>query len=256
MITRFTLNLATAALPNMVFDPNGTAGDTVAKDFTVDTNPGVGAVGRGLSGPRGTGGYDTLAVTFTDFGPQKTFKFSIDIDPLSARGLPTPGPGELGSVSGLELSGATVTVQFSDGTQQTLPLYRGPGATLGGGRTVLRVGAPGAPSISLLPVSGKGTPSQTVRVSGPVGAKVSLLALEAAQFKGNNGYVFASNEANSVVKVTEQDAVVTSTGYIDLKVSTSPSTKVAPTFLYLTAVVRDASGQPGAVSNVIVVSTK
>jgi hypothetical protein len=103
-ITRLRLDLSTALLPDLVFDPTGAAGDLVAKCFTAD----AGAAQTGLvppvdpcvtpfGGPH-DGGYDDLTIDFTGFGPNETFTFSVDVDPTTIRGATAPGPGEAGSV--------------------------------------------------------------------------------------------------------------------------------------------------------------
>jgi hypothetical protein len=114
-------------LPDLVFDPDGAGGDTLGKGFTVDSNPGVGTIGHSFTGSH-DGGFDVLNATFTDFGPGETLTFSADIDPTSIKGSSPPGPGEAGSVSGLEMAAALVTVTYEDGSAQTGRLYRSPGS--------------------------------------------------------------------------------------------------------------------------------
>jgi len=111
-ITRVRIDLTTALFPDLVYDPNGTAGDTVAKCFTADGSSGnVGLVAPAdpcatpFGGPH-DGGYDTLQIDFDSFSASRTFQFSVDVDPTTIKGAAAPGPNESGSVSGLELIGA------------------------------------------------------------------------------------------------------------------------------------------------------
>ncbi|MBD0360562.1 MAG: hypothetical protein ICV56_07625, partial [Nitrososphaeraceae archaeon] len=41
-INKVVIDLSTSILPDLVFDPSGTAGDLVAKNFTVDSEGGTG----------------------------------------------------------------------------------------------------------------------------------------------------------------------------------------------------------------------
>jgi hypothetical protein len=227
-IASVRLDLSTSLLPDVVFDPSGAAGDTLGKGFTVDGNPGVGTIGHAFAGAH-DGGFDALNATFTDFGPGETLTFSADIDPTSIRGSGPPGPGESGSVSGLELTGATVTVTYEDGTSEAGRLFRSPGSL---GESRLRLDGTGRPVPSLA-VLGVGptpvtvtNPAQTVRVTGPAGASVRLLAVEAALFTDGlpgGGFDIDPYEANSVVVVNEHAVVIGPAGSVDIPVTLSRS---------------------------------
>ena len=93
------LDLTGAILPDVAFDPNGAAGDTAGKPFTVDGTTPVGLVGHALSGPH-DGGYDALEINFNGFDPGETFNFSIDVDPTSIRGVAPSGPRTWGTSRG------------------------------------------------------------------------------------------------------------------------------------------------------------
>ncbi|MEL6166425.1 MAG: hypothetical protein AAFR37_22675 [Cyanobacteria bacterium J06628_3] len=110
-IEKVTIDLSTSIFPDLVFDPNGVAGDPVGKGFTPDKLGGTGLV-KGNFIKLHDDGYDALEIYFDDFDPGETFTFSADVDPTSVRGLPQPGPQDSGSVSGLELIGSEVTVTF------------------------------------------------------------------------------------------------------------------------------------------------
>ncbi|SLN32397.1 Hemolysin, chromosomal [Roseivivax jejudonensis] len=160
-IETVTLDLSSALLPDMVFDPEGNAGDTAGKAFTPDS--GAAEVGLVTSGgaegvppfgaPTGNDGYETLQTTFDDFDTGESFGFSVDVDPASIEGGATTGFA--GSVSGLELAGSEVTVTFSDGTTQTGELFADNTGTEGepsqGGSEAVVGSAPlsAAPSISV-----------------------------------------------------------------------------------------------------------
>ena len=131
----------------MVFDPNGQAGDTVAKDLTVDVREGLSFVGRVWEAPH-DGGYDVLVLRFSNFDRGDRFEFSVDVDPTSITGVGAPGPAESGSVGGLELVGATITATFDSGLTVVNQVYRMPNAGAGSGAlAVMRPGAPLRPHI-------------------------------------------------------------------------------------------------------------
>jgi len=260
-----TLDLRSTVLPDMVYDPLGTAGDTVAKAFTVDSGVGTGYAGYSLSVPHdgvASDGYDALSVTFDDFDPGETFAFSIDVDPTSIQGSAAPGPGESGSVSGLELAGATVTVTFADGSTHVGTLASDGSAA--GAVAVVDSTVPDAPSIdpvavdestTLSPVhtaTTVTTPAQTVSVSGPAGATVRLLQVEAGLFTDGlpgGGFDIEAYEANSAVGVEETLATVGPDGTVDVDLTLAP-TDGESDLTYVVAVVDD--GDAGRTSNVVV----
>ena len=205
-ITSISIDLSTAILPDMVFDPIGAGGDDTAQVFSPGgTAAAVGLVPVGdpaadpFSGVR-NGGYDVITLNFTDFNATEFFQFGVDVDPNSIQGV--PGAGNAGAVSGYELIGSTLTVTFSDGTSQTVAtgsLYEE--GTLGGSQAVFGQGTVStsttlaAPTIalvgggadeSLLPGDQQsvalGETAQVVRVTGEAGANVSLLQVDARLF--------------------------------------------------------------------------
>jgi hypothetical protein len=262
-ITRVRLDLTTALFPDLVFDPNGTAGDTVAKCFTADNGAGTtGLVAPAdpcadpYGGPHDHG-YDTLQIDFTTFSSGRTFSFSADVDPTSIQGAIAPGPGESGSISGLELTGATITITFDNGAVLTGQCFGDPGSD--GSCSVNLASAPAAaPGLSfpgLAPPVTVVTPAQTARVTGPVGAQVALLQVEAALFTAgvpNGGFDLDPYEANSALVVSEQDVTIGLSGSADIPVTLTRSDP-AGGLNYFVAVIRDSGGATGLTSPVVVI---
>ncbi|MBK7671262.1 MAG: T9SS type A sorting domain-containing protein [bacterium] len=211
-LTRAIIDLGSGLINDMAFDPAGTAGDLTAKPFTVDTNPGVGTISHALSVPRGSGGFEVLTIDFAGgaFDAGETFGFSIDVDPTSIQGVGAPGPGDSGSVSGLELVGATITAQFSDGSSRTASLWSD--GSLGGGTATLNqtvAPAPGLAVVGLTPPVSVGSAAQTVRITGPAGATARLLLVEAALFEQPGGGVdIQPFEANCAIARQEITGIV------------------------------------------------
>lgn len=120
-IVEVRINLSTAIMQDIFFDPNAQSGDKVGKGFT----PNGGATPTGLTGSLFSNydnfhsGYRELILSFADtgsnvFGQFNTLSFSLDVDHSSLKFY--DGPDNVGRISGLDLVGATVTVEFSDGT--------------------------------------------------------------------------------------------------------------------------------------------
>ncbi len=221
-LTSMVIDLSTALLPDMVFDPSGTAGDDLAKDFTLDaSSPGIGAVTHSLSQPFGNGGFQQLQINFGDFGAGEFADFSIDVDPTSIEGEVSPGPNGAGGVSGLELVGATITLNFDDSSIVTGQLF-GDG-TDGGSFATLDNAALTAPGLELLNVIAPvqvGVENQTARITGPPGATAKLLRVEAGLFEPLGGGVgidpFEANAAIGVETIT--GIVLDGTGTADVPV--------------------------------------
>jgi hypothetical protein len=262
-IARLRIDLRTALLPDLVFDPLGQAGDTVAKCLDVDSDPAaVGMVPPGnvcaspFTGPH-DGGYDQLEIGFTGFDPGRTFSFSVDVDPTSIKGSPAPGPAESGSVSGLELTGSSFEVTFSDGSVMVAQPYRSPGSD-GGSQAAAMAGLPPAPGIQVVGLASTPatvpSPDQTVRVSGPPGSQVALLHVEAGLYTtGLPGGEFDVDpfEANSVVGVAELAAALGGSGIADIPVTLRRSSADSG-LNYFVAVLKDALGRTGPPSSVLV----
>ncbi|SHL05998.1 malectin domain-containing carbohydrate-binding protein [Rhodothermus profundi] len=262
-IVSVRIRLASGMLPDMIFDPDGLAGDNVAKPFT----PNSGAVETGLlghtlldphNGVDGSDGYETLEIQFSQFDPGEVFTFSIDVDPNSIKGTSQPGPGGSGSVSGLELVGSEVEITFSNGLTHRVPLFRHPNGSLGGARAWVRSAAPPRPRLEVVGLASLPTtvndPNQIFRVYGPVGATVKLLVVEAALFEpAGGGYNVAPYDANSVLQVQDFTATLDVSGTADIPVTLTKSDP-AGGIHYAVAVVEDPDGMTGLTSNVVVLA--
>lgn len=229
-ITQVVIDLSTAAFPDMVYDPFGTAGDLVAKDVTIDSNPGVvGYLGRNFSSPH-DGGFDVLTLNFNNFDPGEVLAFSVDVDPTSIRGVQAPGPAESGSVSGLEMSGATITASFSNNltlSGTTHPLSGSPS----GSTALLRENLPPQPAVSIENVPT--TPAmvtdagQVVEISGgPIWSTAVVVVVEGGLFTAGlpgGGYDIDPYEANSAILVNEYRQLVDYNGNATIPITLTRS---------------------------------
>lgn len=256
-ITRITFDLRQSLLPDLVFDPFANAGDPVGKNFTVDQNGVGGSISHSFDSFH-DGGYDILRVDFTSFDPNEQMTFSIDVDPTSINGAPPPGPNHSGSISGLEMAGCNVAVEFSDGTSVVVQPWREPGS-LTGAKVLAKVGKPAAPTLEV-PSLGSvpaqtSNASQTIRVFGPVGAQVGLLHAEAALYTAGTpggGFDIDPFEANTLLWAEDETATVGPEGYVDFP-RTLRKTNSNAGFNYFHATVFDGAGESGGVSAPIVI---
>ncbi|WP_168216021.1 malectin domain-containing carbohydrate-binding protein [Halorussus marinus] len=267
-IASVTYDLSSAAFPDVVFDPEGTAGDSGAKGFTPDGGASAvdpsGSFAAPHNGQNGEDGYDKLAIDFDDFEGGETFAFSADVDPTSIKNA--DGTGAAGSVSGLELSGATVTVEYADGATQTTHLFGD--ASAGGSQATSKADAAGAPTIGVEAVSLDSSalddyhsaatvsePTQTVTVSGPAGGTVELLRIEGQLELANqaDGYDLEAYEANTAESVAYQTVELDADGQaaVEVSLTNTSSSGVEGGFNYLLAAVEDG-GDTGQPSNVAV----
>ncbi|GAB4118708.1 MAG: hypothetical protein Tsb0027_12300 [Wenzhouxiangellaceae bacterium] len=280
-ITSVSIDLSTALLADNVFDPIGDAGDAGAKCLS----PNSGAAATGFVAPADAcvdpfanphdGGFEILTINFTDFGPGESFGFNTDVDPTSIKNA--TGTGEAGAVSGLELSGSTVTVSFDDGnggvglvgqTYQIAPNSQG------GSIAQLRQTAPAAPTLSAAGltladidlaspagVSGPGShaaasvpnidSAQTLVIdTGNAGDSVRLLQAEAALL-AINGFELEPFEANEAIVVSAQTAITGADGTVSIPVTLTRSNPTVGGYNYFAAVVDGPDGS-SRVSNYII----
>ncbi|MDP5172880.1 MAG: malectin domain-containing carbohydrate-binding protein, partial [Bacteroidia bacterium] len=256
-ITSVTFDISTAAMYEMVFDPYGTAGDIVPKDFTIDTDPlVVGYTSHLLGTPHGNGGFQSVTINFNDFEPGEWFGFSIDADPTSTEGMPQPGPNDNASVSGLELAGGTMTVTFSGGTTYISRLFSD--GSNAGAVACLNANTPAAPTLSLLGGGTTGTVGEvyvTLRVTGgePFG-NVALLEEEAGFFETAPG---AQNqdpyETNSLISMRRITGIpLDAAGEGIIKVTALNTDAEGGYNIYMVAA-EDGNGCFGSASNDVIV---
>ena len=262
-ITKVIIDLSTAIIPEVVFDPNGTAGDATSKDLTLNggSDGGTGYTSHNF-GKSYEGGFYSLEVNFNDFASGETIEFGLDIDPVSIKGGSSPGPNESGSVSGLEISGAKVIVTFDTGEEWEVELMSGENDSEGDSKNVARNALPDAPTISIDNVTSQSvvvTPNHTVTVTGPVSGEVLLLQLEAGLFldglNGPNapdGYDIDPWEVNSVIGVTKLTSTISNSFTADFNVTLTDSDDEAGYNIFA-AVIVDDDGATSDLSNIIIV---
>jgi chitodextrinase len=265
-ITSATIDTATAMLPDVVFDPAGTAGDPDGKAFALDSFNGSGTPVHSFESPHdGVGsedGYEVLRLTFgagVDFGPGDTMTFSADIDPTSVKGAPGPGPEHSASISGLELIGATVTVAFSDGTVRSVRSGGVAGSTNTNKMSVALL-APDNLATPGIAVPGKSSPftsatQPVVRVSGPAGASVRVWTFKAALYLAGvpgGGYDIDPYEVNKVITQGSVSATIGGGGTVDVPLTLSRSPDTGGIHLG-TAMLVDGSGRRSSTSDILVI---
>jgi hypothetical protein len=170
-------------------------------------------------------------------------------------GAAPPGPNETGSVSGLELSGGLVALDFDDGSTLTAPLYCEPGSS-GGARAIMRADPPGQPMLEVLGLSGPKavvtSPSQIARVTGPPDAPVSLLVVEGGLYTAGvpgGGYDLDPFEANTALIVSETSGRIGAAGTLDVPITLSHTgTNGGLNHVVATLLDRDGSGRAGPFS--------
>ena len=229
-ITSLTIDTGTAMLPDIVFDPAGTAGDPDGKDFQLDSFSGSGTPVHSFESPHdGIGsqdGYEVLRVTCgpsVDFGPGNTMTFSADIDPTNVKGAAGPGPEHSASISGLEMIGATVTVTFSDGTVRTV---RTAGVTGSSNTNKMSMALLASDNLATPGISVPGQTSPftsatqpTVRISGPPGASGKVWVFSAALYLAGvpgGGYDIDPYEVNKVIDYGFSDVTIGGGGFTDV----------------------------------------
>ncbi len=221
-IASVTFDLSTNFLPEMLFDPDGTAGDLTAKPFTINGTDVTGVLQHNLSQPVGNGGFLQLDILFDDFQPGEKLEFAIDVDPSSIEGIPSPGPNENGSVSGLEMVGTGITVTFDDGTSYSSSLYSD-GSNAGSVAT-LNDKVLNAPLLSIQGLSSPAIVNSFEHVlvinNGRPNGVVSLLQVEAGFFQDTLNLVQDPFEVNSAVNVVRTtDIILNSNGQATVPVT-------------------------------------
>lgn len=255
-ITRVVIDLSRAMLPDVVFDPYGFAGDPVGKDFTVDTDPGVGVVAHNFLGSH-DGGFDALEILFNAFDPGEIIGFSIDIDPTSIQAAAAPGPNHAGSISGMEMTGSDVLIEFDDGAVLQSTLFAIPGSDVASA-CAIKHDPVAAPAINVLGVGVGPTnvndASQIVRITGMPGSTAEVIVVEAAlyvQGVPGGGFDLDPYEANTALSIVEYTATIGPVGHVDVPVTL---TNIDPDggLNHIVAVIRDDAGDTGVTAAHIV----
>ena len=279
-IESVTFGLGSTAFPDVVFDPEGTAGDESGKCFTPDS----GASQTGLivpsdpcsdpysepnNGQDGSDGYETLTIEFNDFDPGETFTFSADLDPTSIKGAVNTQNSLAGPIGGNDVIGGTVTVDSADATVSNDLFTDG---SVGGSQSVVTDSAAAEPTVDVDGISLE-TPTftehaagaatvvdaqQTVTVTGAVpGETVTLLRVEGElnvdgvpEYDGSPGYDVEEYEANRVLALEEYTATADTNGTATFEVTLTESSD-AGGLNYFVAAVGDSS-QSGQVSQSVV----
>lgn len=257
-VERVRIDMRSAIMRDQVFDPFGDAGDDVGKNFTLDAEPngGTGKLSHNFLSEH-DGGFDVLDIAFNDFQPGESIEFSLDMDPTSIQGSTQQSAGDNGSISGLEMTGANVTVFFSDGSVFTNSLFRKQGSSVGS-EAVIEAGVLEAPQITVLNVpvipGGVSTANHTVQISGPTNTDVRLLLVEGALFVNGTpggGFDLDPFEANNIVQViSEKTANTGGNGVANINV-TFENTVNGGGLNHLIAVFED-SGVKGRTSKTLI----
>jgi len=281
-ILSLTIDASSAFLPDVVFDPVGTAGDNGAKCVTAGNQASPTAVGLTIPANGGSGtdpdctdpfssphngvdadeGYDVLTLNFNDFNKDEVFAFGVDLDPTSIKGDLTTG--DAGSISGFELIGAKVTIAFADGTEIETSLWDE--GSMGGSQAVVDEDvietAPTISVVGLTPPELVNTSNHTLQISGTPGASVTLLQVDSRLFidPGNPsvGYDVDSFEANeAMAKSIYTGIVLDQNGEASVNVSllqTSGSNDEPDGGInHFMAVENSSEGATSMVSNILVI---
>jgi Ca2+-binding RTX toxin-like protein len=154
-----------------------------------------------------------------------------------------------------------VTVTFDDGSSRSGQTFRVPNSPHSSQAT-LKAGSPPKPSVEALGVTAPSEvtdPSQTVRVSAPAGSSVSVMVLEAGLFTEGvpgGGFDLDPFESNNAIAVEEKGAQVGSEGYVDVPVTLTRTDSAYGGFNNIVAVVKDASGRTGPLSDPLVLELR
>jgi hypothetical protein len=276
-IESVTIDTSTAILPDLVFDPYGTAGDGGDKSFQAGAgSDDVGLVSTAdddiFAAPHndagGDDGFERMELDFTGFEPGESLVFGSDGDPTSIKGAQNDAQNTLaGPVSGAELAGSTVTVTFADGTSETFRTF-GDGSA-GGSEGETATDRPAAPTLGLQAgtldagaldarhaAAGVAAGERALTVSGPANATVTVMEADTElnlvgvpDYDGTPGYDIEPYEGNNFLGVTYHEVALgpDGTGTVNVTVA-----EEGPTYA-MAAVAGDPRGEP---SNVAVLEAR
>jgi len=276
-ISSVTFDLSSSAMPDMVWDPDGTAGDQAAKGLVIDSESGdgVGVIStqddvfsQPHNGVNGSDGYDVMTVEFDDFEPGESVSFSADNDPTSIKNA-TISSQEAGPVSGLELARSNVSVEYADGNAQETQLFGDSSA--GGAQATLSESVARAPSVGVQDVdlndgalrdhhsaATVNEADQTVTVTGEPDETITLLHFEGEleldnvpEYDGTPGYDIEAYEANKIENVDYQTVTLDSNGEAEVPVTLLNTTDVGG-YNYFMATHGEPGSETGLDSNVVI----
>jgi len=275
-ITQVRLNLSTAIMQDIFFDPNAQAGDQVGKGFTVNS----GGTATGFTTASFSNfdnfhsGYRELIINFANSGPNNfgqfnTLSFSTDVDHSSLKFY--GGLDNVGRISGLDLVGMTITVEFSDGTiltSQAAPVKDCAGKTEAVFSDACT--SPGVPTVVPLSVPTQPTytfdTTHTLRVLGLPNKDVVLYQVEGEMdFKENDHLPYPfdidEHEENHFLSVKIDTLSLGNFGLVDVPVTIDNTSANGGRvhFFAVTVVAKSGFGKGGlerfcksTVSNVVV----
>ena len=213
-IEKVVVDVTSALFPDVVFDPFGEAGDTLARKLTITNAGGTGVLspdhgssanpGTAYIGTGGIAGFKAIQLlfgenTFGGFNPGETVAFAIDMDSNSIAGASksileagTSPYWDVGGVSGAELIGSMFRVTFTDGTTATGELQ---GVNnQGGSKGVALQNSPdfsASLTVNGLSEGGVGTygvDGPTVEVGGPIGETARVILVKGIIQPINNNF--------------------------------------------------------------------
>ena len=274
-ITSVSIDTNTSILPDLVFDPYGTAGDGGDKSFQVGTNDGVGLGSTAdadiFSQPKndagGDDGFEQMTLTFDHFESGESLTFGSDGDPTSIKGAGSAQQDAAGPVSGAELAGTTITVEFANGETKTVRTF-GDGSA-GGSTAVSSADQSTAPTLGLQngalddsaldarhSAATVTDTAQTLTVSGQAGETVTVMQADSElnledvpTYDGTPGYNVEPYEGNNFLSVTYHEVTLGSDGtaMVDVTVPDADSQQA-----YFMAASQNGDGTMSAPSNVVV----
>ncbi len=282
-IESVTIDKETAILPDFVYDPTACAGDGGCNpgntDLRIVNEGGTGLASHQFLEPKngqdGTDGYEQLQLNFDDFQSGETIGIATDGDPNSIKGGGGAQSELAGPESGIDLTGATVTVEYADGTTSSVNTFNN--GSLAGSTAVARTDTSMAPTLGVQDVSLSSTTlserhtaatvgddSQTIVVTGQPGTSVQLMHAESTllledvpEYNGSPGYDIEAYEANNVENYTIKSVDLGADGEATVNVTltdlegelTSPADDSG--FNYFVAASEGTNGQT-TTSNVVV----
>ena len=202
-----------------------------------------------------------MTLDFTDFNPGESYAFGVDMDPTTIKG--DLSAGDAGAVSGFELIGATISIEFASGVVYTSSLFD-EGSI--GGSDVIIDGVSNALIAPSILVDGLATSrlvtsaSQSIEVIGEPNASVTLLRVDGRLYidPGNPsvGYDIDLFEANQAMTKQLYTVQLDASGVANIPVTLTQTTGASGTpnggLNHFIAVVNGPSGENSIASNVIV----